>query len=125
MPDDGDGPAGAGTASAAIPALHVKPGGQWTIEIGHHTGGCEDETFSTTGFSGATAGHEGTFDFGGAMIILERSADPAQGLTFTGTFTPKPVRGYKGSFGGIGGFLVGVLVKGGHFHVARLPLLNS
>ncbi len=104
--------AGAGTASAAAPALHVKPGGQWTIEIRHHTGGCEDETFSATGFSGDHGGDGGTFDFGGPMIIMEWSTGPAQGLTFTGTFTTKPVREYKGSFGGIGGFLVGALVKG-------------
>jgi hypothetical protein len=104
--------AGAVPASAVAPELHIKPGGQWTVEIRHHTGGCEDEIFSATGFDGNIGGDRGTFDFGGTMIIMDWTAGSAQGLIFTGTFTTKPVREYKGSFGGIGDGLVGVLVKG-------------
>ncbi len=95
------GLAGAGAASAAAPALKVKPGSHWTLE--YHgvegTGGCEVDTMASNGtFTSDLFGDSGTWSGGGATITVTWTAGQDNTLVFTGTFTKTPRREYKGSF---------------------------
>lgn len=105
---------GAGMASAAAPALKVKPGATtWTMVIG---GGlaCEVDTFNTTThhFTSDAVGDRGTWSGGGSTISMLWKKGGDAGATFSGTFMKTPVRGYTGTFGGTLAGAAGTLVKG-------------
>jgi hypothetical protein len=94
------GLAGAGTASAAAPALKIKPFSTWTIEFKHgKVGTCEQVSFNTfvNTFVADDAGDAGTWSGGGSAISMAWTAGPDIGATFTGHFvsTTKPVE-YQG-----------------------------
>ncbi len=108
------GLAGVGVASAAVPALKVKPGSQWTLE--YHgvegTGGCEVDRMASNGtFTSDLYGDSGTWSGGGSTITMTWTAGDDSGVTFSGTFTKTPTKEYKGSFNT--GFTA-ALVKGVH-----------
>jgi hypothetical protein len=95
------GLAGAGVASAAAPALKVKPGSHWTFEDHgiEHTGGCEVDRMSANGtFRSDLFGDSGTWSGGGTTITMTWTAGDDHGVVFTGTFTSTTrVKEYKGS----------------------------
>ena len=106
------GLAGAGTASAAAPALKIKPGATWTIEV--NGGGCELEVFNTTThhFTSDAGGDKGTWSGGGSTVGMTWKHGADAGLKFSGTFvvgsSPKE---YTGSFS-VNFRNTGQLVKG-------------
>jgi hypothetical protein len=105
------GSGGAGADSAAVPALHIKNGSQWTAEV-NDGGGCEVNTFSANHtFRGGSYGDAGMWRDGGSRITMTWTAGYVTGLTFTGTFTKTPTKEYVGNFGGITA-ATGQLVKG-------------
>jgi hypothetical protein len=102
---------GAGMASAAAPALKIKPNATWTIEV---TGAaCEVDTFNTTThhFTSDLFGDKGTWSGGGSTISMAWTKGEDAGGTFSGAFT-KPPKEYAGSFGGLLAGETGELVKG-------------
>jgi hypothetical protein len=108
------GLAGAGVASAAAPALKVKPGSQWTLEDHgiEGTGGCEVDTMASNGtFTSDLFGDSGTWSGGGATITVTWTAGSDNGVVFTGTFTKTPRKEYRGSLtdGDPGLFIKGVV----------------
>lgn len=94
------GLAGAGLASAAAPALKIKPGATWTLEI--KGAGCEQEVFQSNGTFASKDGDAGTWHDGGSTISMAWTVGVISGLTFSGHFvsTTTPVE-YKGTLGGI------------------------
>jgi hypothetical protein len=94
------GLAGAGTASAAAPALHVHNGASWTIEV--KGAGCEAEVFHSNGTFASPDGDAGTWSGGGSTINMVWTAGAISGLKFSGHFvsTTHPVE-YKGSLSGL------------------------
>jgi hypothetical protein len=103
------GLAGAGGASAASAALHIKPGAKWYVEVSH---GCREvETFQPGNFTGDKGGDAGTWTGGGTMIDMTWTAGLAAGETFSGTFTLTPQREYRGTFSFDGNTVTGKLVK--------------
>jgi hypothetical protein len=105
------GLAGAGTASAALPALKIANGAIWTIEV--FGGGCQQEKFNTTShhFKGVNPMYVGTWSGGGKAISMVWAGVNDQGLTFGGSFVSSP-KSYIGSFGGPLTGETGQLVKG-------------
>jgi hypothetical protein len=100
---------GAGTASAAAPALKIKPFATWTLEFG----GCENISFNT--FVNTFVTDEpgsGNWSGGGATILMIWTAGPDFGLTFSGHFvsTTTPVE-YKGTASNNGISIRAKLVK--------------
>lgn len=90
---------GAGAASAVSPAMHIKPGAQWTAEV--NGSGCEVETFSANNtFTGDMDGDYGSWSGSGPSISMVWSGRGADPLTFVGTFTKTPVKEYAGRFNG-------------------------
>ncbi len=64
---------GAGVASAAVPALEIKPGATWSISIeGDGGSGCSLATFGLTSNTFVTnfGGDSGTFAGGGSTINM-------------------------------------------------------
>lgn len=105
---------GGGIASAAAPALKIKPGATtWTIVVGGGVS-CEVDTFSTTThhFTSDGVSDKGTWSGGGSTISMVWKKGDDAGTTFSGTFSKTPVKGYTGSFGGTLAGAVGTLVKG-------------
>jgi hypothetical protein len=104
--------AGAGTASAAVPAVHLVPGSSWRAEL--RSGGCEDEIFAPNGtFVNEFDGAAGRWSGGGATVHMDWTRR-TRGLTFDGSYTLN-VRGtpeYVGKFTFDGYVLKGQLVKG-------------
>jgi hypothetical protein len=97
----GFGLAGVGVASAASPALKVKPGSQWTLEFHgvEGTGGCEVDTMASNGtFTSDLFGDSGTWSGGGKTLHMTWTTGSDNGVIFNGTFTTTPRRQYKGSF---------------------------
>jgi hypothetical protein len=92
------GVAGAGTSSAASPALRIKANGIWTLII-PAVPGCEEDQFDTTThvFGSDNFGDSGTWSGGGSTISMAWTAGADDGLTFSGHFvaTTTPVE-YKG-----------------------------
>jgi hypothetical protein len=83
------------SASAASPALHIKPGSLWMIKS--ERGGCENETFEADHtFSADRYGDSGTWSGSGATVSMRWTAGTDTGVTFGGTFTTTPVRNYVG-----------------------------
>jgi hypothetical protein len=110
----GIGLAGAGLASAAAPALKIKPGATtWTIEVGGASP-CEVDTFNTTThhFTSDLFSDKGTWSGGGSTISMVWTKGTDMGGTFNGTFTKTPPKGYAGPFGGTLAGESGTLVKG-------------
>ena len=105
------GLAGAGMASAAAPALKIKPGATWTFESSAR--GCEHDVFHSSGVFVADNGGSGTWTGGGSTISMDWEAGNNIGMTFSGHFvsTTTPVE-YSGPLGGIGAGYNGKLVKG-------------
>lgn len=103
---------GVGAASAASPALHIKPGSQWTLEI--NRGGCEGETFhSNFTFTGQFGGDKGTWSGGGSTLHMTWTAGGHAGWIFTdSTFTTTAVKEYKGVLTGGGNSSGAEVVKG-------------
>jgi hypothetical protein len=91
---------GAGIASAAAPALKIKPGATWTLEI--KGAGCEQEVFQSNGAFASKDGDAGIWSGGGSTISLSWTTGVIAGLSFNGHFvsTTTPV-GYKGALGGL------------------------
>ena len=92
---------GAGMASAATPALHIKSNAIWTLEI--FRGGCEQDTFdrSTHTFIADANNAAGTWQYGGSAILMIWTQGGNAGHNFGGRFvsTTTPVR-FKGSWNG-------------------------
>ncbi len=103
---------GAGTASAAIPALNIKPGSTWLAEP--KPGGCELEIFSASGTFASESKDAGKWSGGGATISMKWTRGANKGLAFDGTFA-QTVHGdpeYQGRFSIEGYVFKGELVKG-------------
>jgi hypothetical protein len=95
------GLAGAGMASAAAPALKIKPGSQWTLEDHgiEHTGGCKVDTMASNGtFISDLFGESGTWSGGGTTLTMTWTAGSDNGVVITGTFTNTPRNEYRGTF---------------------------
>jgi hypothetical protein len=109
------GLAGAGVASAAAPALKIKPNAIWTFEIKGNS--CDQEKFDTAThtFFSPHHGDAGTWQFGdgSAILMIWTSPQSLSGHNFGGRFvsTTTPVE-YKGSFNGDPIALRAKLVKG-------------
>ncbi len=103
------GSAGAGATSAASPALHVKPGSQWTEEV--NTGGCAILTFQSNFTVTDNDGNSGTWRGGGSTLKITWTAGGIAGTSFKGTFTKTPVKEYVGTYH-VGPGLTGQVVKG-------------
>ena len=92
------GLAGAGMASAAAPALKIKSGATWTLEV--KNAGCEQDHFNTTThrFTADLGGDKGTWSGGGSTISMTWTGGVSSGVTFSGHYvsTTRPVE-YKGS----------------------------
>ncbi len=87
---------GAGVASAAAPALKIKPGATWTFEAKHAR--CEQEVFQSNGtFVADNDGDAGNWSGGGSTIKMHWTAGADGELELTGHFvsTTTPVE-YKG-----------------------------
>ena len=121
----GAGLAGAGAASAASPALHIKADAKWTEETVR--GGCEIDTFAANGtFTGdVDPGDTGTWSGGGTTITMHWTGDSNPGLSFSGTFTTTPVKEYKGTLRYEGAVFSGKLVKGAISRWGGEPFSNS
>jgi hypothetical protein len=91
---------GAGIASATAPALKIKPGATWTIEI--KGAGCEQEVFQSNGTFASKDGDAGIWSGGGSTISMSWTTGVIAGLSFNGHFvsTTTPVE-YKGALGGL------------------------
>ncbi len=103
---------GAGSASAA-PALKIKNGAEWTIEVNNAE--CEVQTFSSNGtWTSDRNGDAGTWSGGGETIHIKWITGLEDGLTFKGTYTKTPTKEYSGKFGGMahGAGVTGQEVKG-------------
>lgn len=109
---------GAGMASAAAPALKIKPGSQWTLEDHgiEHTGGCEVDTMASNGtFISDLFGDSGTWSGGGTTLTMTWTAGSDNGVVFTGTFTKTPRNEYEGTFStGDAGLLIKGVVHSFH-----------
>jgi hypothetical protein len=108
----GVGWAGVGAASAASPALKIKPNGIWTLLI-KAVPGCEEDQFDTVThtFSSDNFADSGTWSGGGSTINMAWTVGADKGLTFNGHFvsSTSPVE-YKGLVSS--GNTKGTLVKG-------------
>ncbi len=92
------GLAGAGAASAASPALHIKPGAMWSFVVKGERSFCEQDTFSSNGtFTADKYNDSGTWTGGGKTITVNWTAGSGSPSTFTGTFRKTPVAEYKGT----------------------------
>jgi hypothetical protein len=101
---------GAGTASAASPALKVKPGTIWTIEF-NHGGPCEIDTFNADQtFTSNRFNDTGTWNLDRKTITMVWTGGFDTGLNFNGTLD-KPLFEYSGKFTGLGKD-TGQLVRG-------------
>ena len=104
---------GAGVASAAVPALKIKPGAIWTLEMRH--GACEHDTFDPTfhQFTSDRYGDGGVWSGGGSMISMIWTVGASSGVTFSGDFvsTTTPFK-YKGSVNDGGAIIRTKVVKG-------------
>ena len=104
------GLAGAGAASAATPALHIKPGFPWTIKV--KGGWCEvenmagDHTFFSESF-----GDTGGWQYGGPKVKMIWMSGVHTGWKFHGTWNVAS-KAYIGSFGGTGAGFTGRLIEG-------------
>jgi hypothetical protein len=106
----GLGLAGAGTASAAAPALKIHNGDLWTVHVnGKST--CEVDTFNTIThrFTSDLFNHKGTWSGGASTIFMTWKKGVHAGGTFSGTFS-KPPKAYISNFGGTLTSLTGQLV---------------
>lgn len=100
----GLGLAGAGAATAAAPALKIKPGAIWTFQArGPQYIPCEQEVFASNGtFTekntrfGSHDGSSGTWTGGKSSIALVWTAGLDDGQVFGGSLTSSQ-REYKGS----------------------------
>jgi hypothetical protein len=103
---------GAGTASAAAPALHIANDSKWTVEI--DTGGCEVTTFHSnfTWKSDVPGGDAGIWKGGGSTLKMKWLAGADAPLVFKGTFTTSPRKEYKGAYSGVGPGFNGQVVEG-------------
>ncbi len=106
--------AGAGMASAAAPALKIKPGAIWTFEV--KGAACEQDTFDTSlhTFVSDLYNDSGTWSGGGSTISMAWTTGGDSDVTFSGHFvsTTTPVE-YKGPLGGIAhAGMSGKVVKG-------------
>ena len=108
--------AGAGMASAAAPALKIKPGAIWSMEYNVGSNPCLQNHFEVTSKTSGGFNDEdfdqGTWSGGGSTIKMKWTAGTFEGWTFKGTYTTTPVKEYVGSFGGGGAGVTGQLVKG-------------
>jgi hypothetical protein len=104
---------GAGMASATVPALKIKPGAIWTLEVRH--GACEHDTFDLTfhQFTSDRYGDGGVWSSGGSTINMIWTVGASSGVTFSGDFvsTTTPVE-YKGSLNDGGAIIKTKVVKG-------------
>lgn len=102
---------GAGLASAASPALNIKPNSQWTLEV--NGGGCEVDTFAADGTFSTTenGGDAGKWSGGASTVAMKWTAGEDIGITFRGTYVTS-LKEYSGSLGGVGNGNSGELVKG-------------
>ncbi len=84
------GLAAVGAASAAAPALHIKPGAIWTIKEKANGGGCEQEKFAANGIFHAATSHggndAGTWSGGRSTIHMSWTAGGDAGIAFKGNF---------------------------------------
>jgi hypothetical protein len=91
------GLAGAGLASAAAPALKIKPNAIWTLEVKGFW--CEQDQFNTVThtFVSDYLADAGSLSGGGATISMAWTAGGDTGLSFSGHFvsTTTPIE-YKG-----------------------------
>jgi hypothetical protein len=86
------GLAGVCSASAASPALHIKPDSMWTLEV--KNGGCEEDIFqSNRTFSSDVGGDAGTWSGCGATIAMNWTSGSDAGQKFSGTFVLHRVAG--------------------------------
>ena len=111
------GVAGAAMASAAAPAIKIQNGATWTIEAIGNGGSCQLDVFDTSTYQFSSPDHHfrhdsGTWRGGASTIRMKWTHGDDTGLTFSGTFTRKPVKEYSGTFGGISFGFTGELVKG-------------
>ena len=107
------GLAGAGTASAAAPALKIKPFATWTLEL--KPAGCELASFNTfvnTFVTDETPSGSGNWSGGGSTIKMVWTVGDNTGLSFKGHFvsTTKPVE-YQGTASEDGNSVKAKLVK--------------
>ncbi len=83
------GLAGAGVASAAAPAIKIKPGAIWTLEEKEFSA-CEQDVFSPDGTFAATDDHfpgdAGTWTGGKSTISMTFTAGFDKGVSFIGSF---------------------------------------
>jgi hypothetical protein len=104
---------GAGMASAAAPALKIKPGAIWTLEMRH--GACEHDIFDLIfhQFTSDRYGDGGVWSSGGSTINMIWTVGASSGVTFSGDFvsTTTPVE-YKGSLNDGGAIIKTKVVKG-------------
>jgi hypothetical protein len=104
---------GIAVASAATPALHVKPGETWTVELPPGDGCLEHIAFHHHGkFISDKYGDAGTWSGGGSTISMDWTAGFYQNESFDGTWTKTPTKGYSGTFVGPEITFNGTLVKG-------------
>jgi hypothetical protein len=103
------GLAGAGAASAASPALHIKNGSEWNVEpFGE---GCEIATFSSNGTFITTDTGNGTWSGGAASVSMKWTSGVDSGLRFKGMYVSSS-KEYSGKIKGpTGGGAMALLVK--------------
>ena len=103
------GVAGADTASAAAPALKIKPFATWTLEL--KPAGCELASFNTF-VTDETPSGSGNGSGGGSTIKMIWTVGDNTGLSFKGHFvsTTKPVE-YQGTASEDGNSVKAKLVK--------------
>ncbi len=93
------GLAGAGTASAAAPASHIKDGVTWTVV--EKRSGCEHVVFASNGtfVAPSSGGDAGIWNGGGSTITMTWTSGLDTGLTFRGAYIS--AKGlYKGTMSG-------------------------
>jgi hypothetical protein len=100
---------GTGVVSAAAPALHIKPGSQWTEEV--DTGACAVLNFQSNFTVTDNESNSGTWTGGRSTLRIKWTAGGLTNTTFEGTFTKVPVTEYVGIFH-VGPRLAGQVVKG-------------
>jgi hypothetical protein len=89
---------GAGVASSATPALHIKNDGQWTLLTSLNT--CENLVFESNGtFVGDQDGDMGKWSGGARTLSIKWTAGVDSGLKFKGTYN-KMYGAYYGTLGG-------------------------
>ncbi len=89
---------GVGTASAASPVHHIRPGSIWSGVTKGERSYCEQLTFSPNGtFTSDKYNDSGTWTGGGTTITVNWTMGTSSSGTFTGTLRKGPVAEYRGT----------------------------